>query len=420
MSLYGIMRTSTSGMSAQASRLAAVADNIANSNTNGYKRASTEFASLLIETGPSLAEYTSGAVTIHNRHAVSEQGSLQNTSSATDLAIKGNGFFVVAGAAGTYYLTRAGSFVKNESGELVNAAGFKLLGYKLGGGQPTISVNGFSDLESIKIGELALTAKGSTTGQFTANLPSNDAVVAAASLPSANSATSAYNGKSSLVTYDNLGNQVLLDVYFSKSSSNTWEVTAYDKSTATANGFPYSSGPLTTATLNFDGTTGALTPASSNSITVAIPNGQNVTIDLSKTSQLATSYTVTSATIDGNPPSGVDSFEIVSDGTLMAAYKNGTRVPVYRIPLATVTSPDQLRTSSGNVFSVTSASGDIRIGNAETSNFGSINASTLEQSNVDLATELTTMIDSQRGYSANSKVFQTGSELMDVLINLKR
>jgi len=420
MSLYGIMRTSTSGMSAQASRLASVADNIANVNTNGYKRASCEFSSLLIESCPTGAAYTSGSVNVENRSAISEQGTFQNTASTSDLAIKGAGFFVVSNASGTPFLTRAGSFVKNEKGELVNAGGFKLLGYPLNNGQPTITVNGFTGLTPVSIGDLALTAKATTTAQFTANVPSNGSIIAAAALPSTNSATSQYTGKSSLVSYDNLGNQVLLDLYFSKTASNTWEVAAYDRAGATSGGFPYSSAALSTSTLSFDPTTGALAAASPTSLSVAIPNGKTMSLDLSKMSQLATGYTVISATADGNPPSGVDLVEITRDGTLMATFGNGTRVPVYKIPLATVTSPDQMSALSGNVFSATQKSGDVKIGLAETSNFGSILASTLEQSNVDLATELTTMIDSQRGYSANSKVFQTGSELMDVLINLKR
>ncbi len=420
MSLYGIMRTSTSGMSAQASRLATVADNIANTNTDGYKRASSEFSSLLIESSGRNSEYTSGSVLISNRRAISEQGNLLNTSSSTDLAVKGSGFFVVAGAADTHYLTRAGSFIKNENGELVNAGGFKLLGYKIASGQPTIAVNGFTDLVPVKIGELALIARASTTGEFTANVPSNSTIIAPASLPSANSATSQFDGKSSIVTYDNLGNQVLVDMYFSKTANNTWEVAAFSKADASSTGFPYSSGPLTTATLNFDPANGGLTGASSGSLSISIPNGQTITLDLSRMSQLATSYAVTAVSVDGNPPSGVESFEITKDGMLMATFGNGTKQPVFRIPLATVTSPDQMSSISGNIFSVSKGSGDIRIGIAETSNFGSILSGTLEQSNVDLATELTTMIDSQRGYSANSKVFQTGSELMDVLINLKR
>jgi flagellar hook protein FlgE len=420
MSLYGIMRTSTSGMSAQANRLATVADNIANVNTNGYKRASTEFSSLLIESCPTASGYTSGSVLTDVRHAISEQGSLENTTSTTDLAIRGEGFFVVTDAGGTPYLTRAGSFVKDENGALVNAGGFKLMGYPLTNGQPAAVVNGFSGLQPVSFSDLALTAAASVKGQFTANFPSNAAVTPAASLPSTNAATAQYAGKSSLVSYDNLGNEVLLDMYFSKTANNTWEATVYNKADATAGGFPYSSAALTTTTLNFDGTTGALTGASAQALSIAVPNGATLTLDISKTSQLATDYTVLGAKVDGNPPSGVDLIEVAKDGTFYATFDNGTRVAVYKIPLATVNSPDNMTPLTGNVFSATQSSGDVEVGFADSGNFGSVLSSTVEQSTVDLATELTTMIDSQRGYSANSKVFQTGAELMDVLINLKR
>jgi flagellar hook protein FlgE len=420
MSLYGILRTSTSGMSAQANRLATVADNIANVNTKGYKRASSEFSSLLIDSCPTASGYNSGSVLTEVRHAISEQGSLENTTSTTDLAIRGDGFFVVSDASGTPYLTRAGSFVKDENGALVNAGGFKLLGYPLTNGQPQVVVNGFSGLQPVSFSDLALTAAASKTGQFTANFPSNAAVTPAASLPSTNSATAQYSGKSSLVSYDNLGNEVLLDMYFSKTSNNNWEATVYNKADATAGGFPYSSAALATTTLNFDGTTGALTGASASTISIPVPNGATLTLDVSKTSQLATDYTVLGAKVDGNPPSGVNLLEVSKDGTFYATFENGTRIAVYKIPLATVTSPDNMTPLTGNVFSATQESGDVEVGFADSANFGSVLASTVEQSTVDLATELTTMIDSQRGYSANSKVFQTGAELMDVLINLKR
>ena len=419
MSLYGIMRTSTSGMSAQAGRLATVADNIANVNTNGYKRASTEFSSLLIEGVPS-ASYTSGSVLTEIRHAISEQGSLQNTTSTTDLAVRGDGFFVVTDSAGLPYLTRAGSFVKNEDGDLVNAGGFKLMGYPLTNGQPSPVVNGFSGLQPVSFSNLALTAAASTIGQFTANLPSNAAITPAASLPSTNSATAQYSGKSSLVSYDNLGNEIILDMYFTKTAANDWEVAIYNKADATAGGFPYTSAAITTTALNFDGTTGGLTGASAQSLSIAVPNGAILNLDVSQMSQLATGYTVLGAKVDGNPPSGVNLLEVSKDGTFYATYDNGTRVAVFKIPLATVTSPDNMTPLTGNVFSATNESGDVEVGFAETANFGSVLSNTLEQSTVDLATELTSMIDAQRGYSANSKVFQTGAELMDVLINLKR
>src|ERR1700682_219602 len=109
MSLYGVMRTGVSGMSAQSSKLSTVSDNIANVNTSGYKRAETQFSSLILKSGSS--EYNSGSVQTNVRYAITDQGSLQFTTSPIDLAVQGNGLFVVSNPSGSDFLTRAGSFV---------------------------------------------------------------------------------------------------------------------------------------------------------------------------------------------------------------------------------------------------------------------------------------------------------------------
>src|SRR5690606_12614521 len=111
MSLYGIMRTGVSGMNAQANPLSAVADNIANSSTTGYKRSSTEFSSLIIPSTE--GNYQSGAVKTSTRTQISQQGDLRFTTSDFDLAVNGDGFFVVADSSGQIFMTRAGSFVPN-------------------------------------------------------------------------------------------------------------------------------------------------------------------------------------------------------------------------------------------------------------------------------------------------------------------
>jgi flagellar hook protein FlgE len=240
-------------------------------------------------------------------------------------------------------------------------------------------------------------------------------------LPSANLADSEYTAKSSLITYDDLGAEVRLDLYFAKTAPNTWEVTVYDAGMASDDGgFPYSSGPLTSQAMTFDGETGAISSGSVTSLGIQVPGGDLFDLDISGVTQLATDYVVLSASANGNPPSGVDVVEIGRDGLIYASYENGTRVPVYRIPLAHVLSPDNLQPLAGNVYRATVDSGDVEIGFAGTGELGSIVSGALEQSTVDLAGELTTMIDAQRSYTANSKVFQTGSELMDVLVNLKR
>ena len=425
MSLYGVMRTSVSGMNAQSNKLAAVADNIANANTTGYKRASTEFSTLVDEAsneGISANAVSHGVVT-HVRYGIDAQGTLQHTSSVTDLAVNGDGFFIVSNAAGTPYLTRAGSFLPDSNGNLVNAAGYKLMGYDLSLGAPSVVANGLSGLQPVTLTANSLQPSPSTAGNFAANLPLGATAVAAANLPSANAATAVYTNKTSLVAYDNLGTKITLDVYMTKTATaNTWDVAVLDQAGAPAGGgFPYAAGSLLgSASLAFDPTTGHLTAASASGVDLAIPNGQTLKLDLADMTQLSAAYTVTDAVVNGNAPSALDHVEIGADGTLDSVFKDGSRIASYRIPLATVRSPDNMSPMPGNVYAPNIQSGDVQVGFPQTAEFGDIKSSTLEQSTVDLASELTDMIEAQRGYTANSKVFQTGSDLLDVLVNLKR
>jgi len=420
MGLYSTMRTSASGMAAQANRLGAVSDNIANSSTTGYKRASMEFSSLVLDSGGT--EYVSGSVESHTRYAISEQGAFTFTTSVTDLAVRGQGFFLVESESGQTFLTRAGSFIPDGDGDLVNAAGYKLLGYSLLNGSPSIVANGTAGLEVVNIGTLALQANPSTEGAFNVNLPANAAVIAPADLPSANAATAQFTAMTSLVAYDNLGNEITLDVYSSNLGGGDWEIAVFNRADAApGGGFPYTGGALATQTLTFNMTNGQLDPLSPTSITVPVPNGANLVLDMSGSSQLAADYTLLDATVvNGNAPSEVERIEIADDGTLYAVFESGTRVATYAIPLASVASPDNMQPLAGNVFVPTANSGEIQIGFPGESGFGTMVSGALEQSTVDLASELTTMIEAERNYTANSKVFQTGAELMEVLVNLKR
>lgn len=419
MSLYGMMRTGVSGMSAQANRLSSVSDNIANSSTTGYKRSSTEFSSLIIPSTE--GNYASGAVRTATRNQVSQQGDLKFTTSDFDMAISGDGFFLVSDTNGQVFMTRSGSFVPNGDGELINAAGYKLMGYSYANGEPSANANGYGGLEAVKINQAGLSATPSTSGVFTANLPADATIVAAANLPSANAATATYSAKSSMVAYDNLGRAVILDMYFSKSAANTWEVTIYNQANAAPNtSFPYTAPAMVTQTLNFDAANGKLTTASPKSVTLAIPGGGSLNIDMKDMTQLAQSYTPITAKLNGSAPSPVDSVKTGSDGTVYAQYTNGSIKALYRIPLGDVPSPDELNTLPGNVYSQSNTSGGVRVGFPGEGGNGTVIAGALESSNVDVAEELTMMIEAQRSYTANSKVFQTGADLMDILVNLKR
>ncbi|CCB67532.1 MULTISPECIES: flagellar hook protein FlgE [unclassified Hyphomicrobium] len=423
MGLYGVMTTSVSGMSVQSDRMGTVADNIANINTTGYKGASTEFATLIAE--GSVAEYVPGSVSTIARRAVSQQGDFTYTKSPTDLAVSGNGFFMVESDSGTPFLTRAGNFVPDSNGDLVNAAGFKLLGYNLLDGSSSSVVNSAAGLQVVSTSSLGLKATPSTSGKFGVNLPADADITAAANLPAANAATAEYAGKTSIVTYDNLGHQVTLDVYSAKTADNTWQITVYNAAGATNGGFPYAAGSqLTTTNVTFDGTTGALTSTSPQALSFNIPNGSTFSLDISKMTQLAASYSpqtgAEAPSANGSPPSAVDRLEISDEGIVTAVYKDGSRVDAFKIPLATVASPDNLTAISGNVYATNKESGDLQLGTANESGRGKIISGALESSTVDLASELTTMVQAQRNYTANSKVFQTGTELLDVLVNLVR
>lgn len=208
MSLYGMMRTGVSGMNAQANRLSTVADNIANSSTTGYKRSSTEFSTLLMPRAS--GDYTSGGVNTTVRTSVSQQGDLKFTSQGTDLAVNGDGFFVVSDASGEKIsLTRAGSFVPDSQGRLVNAAGFYLMGVTPGSGIAT-SLNDFTQ---VKISAEGMEATPTTKGELAFNLPSN--------------AVEGDQHTTSMTTYDTYGNQVKVAVEFTKGAgTDEWTMVA--------------------------------------------------------------------------------------------------------------------------------------------------------------------------------------------------
>ena len=426
MGLYDMLTTSASGMNAQSALLSTVGDNIANVDTTGYKRATTEFSSLVLDTGLA-SNYVSGSVIVDPQIQVDGQGIISATTSTTDLAVQGNGFFIVEVPGGQPVLTRVGSFTENSSGELVNAAGYTLLGYP--SGSSTAVANGFGGLVPVNLNSVAMKAVPTTTGKLYLNLPSTAAAVPSANWPSAAGAsdptTAKPTDKTSLTAYDNLGNQVTVDVYMTNEGNNVWEVDVFNAAEATNGGFPYinnggTGAPLATTTLTFDPTTGALASGSPTSINFNIPNGATagIALDMSQTTQLATSYTVLAASTNGNAPSQVSGVTIGTNGTLSVIYPTGTSVPVYTIPLATVTSPDSMTEITGNAFVPGLNSGAAQIGTAGEAGFGTIKSSALEASTVDLATELTTMIAAQNDYQANSKVFTTGSQLLQVLINL--
>jgi flagellar hook protein FlgE len=419
MSLFGTMKTAVSGMNAQANRLGTVGDNIANSSTTGYKSASTSFSSLVL---PSTSgSYNSGGVETNVTYSISEQGALEYTTSGSDLAIQGNGFFIVQDTAGNIFLTRAGSFKPDENGYLVNDSGYTLLGYSADGGTPTTVVNSYDGLVPVRATDASIAAVKTTSGSLTGNLNQAAAPVASGSYGSDNNATVDMDSvlKTSVTTYDDYGASVTYDFYFTKTGDNTWEASVYnaaDASTSGSGSFPYSSPAIATSELAFD-QTGLQTVDGATNLSMTV---DGISFDLSNMSQLATKSSITNGSANGSPAEAMTGIQIDSDGSVYATYAKSDPKALYQIALATVASPDNLTVASGNVYRTSANSGVATIGFAGMTGFGEIVSGALETSNVDLASELTEMIQANRSYSANSKVFQTGSDLMDVLINLVR
>jgi flagellar hook protein FlgE len=451
MGLYNMMITSASGMAAQTNWLGTISDNIANSKTTGYKNAGAEFSTLVVSGGT--GEYTSGGVATHARYDIMRQGVLDYTTSTTDLSIQGNGFFVVSDSEGNNFLTRAGSFVSAADGTLVNAGGYKLMGYEISGGSP------ITTLSEVNTASLALQAQLSTAGTLTLNLPSDYDIpstalvdpndpssgIDSAKLPSQNPSTAYYTKKTSMTAYGDLGKVVTLDVYVTKVATGTWEFTVFDHAYANpdpvaTSSFPYADysvdpatavAPLVTTSPNaatpgagditFDASTGRITSANTSlSIPVSADLTKPITLDLSSSTQLAAPWSVINSTIDGHAASAFDHLSVSTQGDISAVYANGVQQSVYQVPLANVASPNNLTVCSSNVFQPNANSGNVYYDTAGTAGFGDIISGALEGSTADIATELTKMIVAQRNFTANSSVFKTGSELMDVLNNLVR
>ena len=394
MSVNGVFRTSVSGMNAQASRLSVVSENIANASTDGYKRGTTEFATLVLANSGN--EYNSGSVSTQVRHLVSQQGSISASSSASDLAIQGDGFFIVQDTSGRDFYTRAGSFVQRTDPDtnttfLVNTAGYRLTGTNL--------ETGATETVQLPVGKL-IAPQASTSATMELQLPSQAVVGDPTSTKTR-----------SIVVYDKLGAERTIDITFTKTADDTWSVTAADRDGT-------STGPGALPDITFDPSTGLAT-AGDGGFSVTYPDGTAVAVSFPTLTQYASDFNAKTSA-DGNPAGAISEFSFTSDGRVVGVMASGKQIPLYQLNVARFQSPDQLHSESGNVYSATENSGDVEIGSPGKNGFGEILSGATEQSNVDLATELTDMIESQRSYSANSKVFQTGSEILDVIIGLKR
>jgi flagellar hook protein FlgE len=414
----GSFSAGLSGLNANGTYLSVIGNNLANINTVGFKSSSVTFQDLVSQTvgGSSLNPMQVGlGVTTGAISPVFSQGAIENTREATNVAIQGNGFFVVRGSGGNSY-TRAGNFTFNSEGKLVTPDGQFVQGYAVNGATGTIVAGQVGD---ITVPPGVLRAPQATTSFFTqANLSSGAAT--GDTFPTA------------VQIYDSLGAPHIATITYTKqAAAGTWNydvtVPGADITGGTA-GTPVSIG---TGTVVFDAAGTLTSPTTDVTInTVATwKNGAAAStlnwdlIDANGTPSLTgfvAASSNSSITQNGSAPGMIDNISITADGTIMATFGAGQTKPIAQLALATFNNPKGLLKLGSSRYGESQSAGIANIGVAGSGGRGTLIGSALEGSNVDIAQEFTNMILAQRGYQANSKTITVSDELLVETLALKR
>jgi flagellar hook protein FlgE len=447
MSLFGSLFSAVSGLTAQSQAMAMISDNVANVNTVSYKAAQAQF-STLVTSSASAGAYSSGGAKASTLYRIDHQGLIQASTSPTDIAVDGNGFFVVNGrpdGSGEQLYTRAGSFVQDYLGNLRNNAGFYLQGWLLDANGQIVNVN---QLSTVNVRVINGVAAATTDVEIGANLDATETPFAGAYTPGDMAAYDATGGVSGVAPhlvraiqiFDPLGGAHNLQVAFLRDpAANTWNVEIYaDPAEVEAADHP--NGLLATGTLTFNGdgtlagtaitpiypaaTLGA--PVGINWLDTSGPADSSITFDLGTLgtadglSQFASDYNIAFVNQNGSEVGELNGVSVDDEGYVVANFTNGATQRIYRLPLATFANPLALDPRTGNVYAQTSSSGEFNLRNVGQGGAGMIVPSALESANVDLADEFTKMIVTQRAYSANARVITTADQMLDELVHISR
>lgn len=435
MSLYGAMITGVSSLNANGRALGIASNNISNVNTVGYKTSSSMFATMLATTAQP-GSFSPGGVNVTAQQSLAQQGLLQSTASATDLAVSGNGFFIVSASSGgpasndSVFYTRAGSFVPDGEGYLVNSSGYYLLGWELddSGALPANR----NELTTINLYSLNGTAEATTEINLRANLQASESAQTAYTAGDMTAGTVTPHFERTLEIYDSQGGAQPVKISFVKTAANSWayEVT-YEGDAALIGGA--ANNPIATGTVTFN-TDGTLATPATGSASFTIPwdlaaSGfapQAIALGFGSANladgmtQFDSPSTLLSAGIDGALFGNLSGVSIDDNGYVTALFDNGIRRKVFKIPLATFLNPNGLAAASGNAYLRTDISGAVTILEAKSGGAGSIASSSLEASTVDLAKEFTDLITTQRAYSAATRIITTSDQMLEELLMLKR
>jgi flagellar hook protein FlgE len=447
MSLLGAMSAGVSGLNAFSSALGVISDNITNVNTIGYKASNTEFQTLVTETR-SVTSYSAGGVAARPRAMIGQQGLIQSSQSPTDLSVDGAGFFVVRNQAegGEVRFTRAGSFRQDSEGFLQNTAGMYLQGWPLDAQGRVVNDGNVDRLQPINIAGLTGTAEATKNVRIRANLRSSQEVDPQIATYNPANLTTAMAGTNQtppvgmqpdfsrpIQVFDAQGGAHTLTLAFKKSPTpNQWFAEVFATPASDIAPVPgMINGQVATGRVAFNAD-GSLDTANTT-----LPNVLNITWsnaagsepimvnigsanEVDGITQFDSPSTLISSSVDGAVFGNVTGVSIGKDGVVTALFNNGLNRAVYKLPVATFQNPDGLQRLQGNTFGVSDYSGTFSLVEPGTGGGGTISPSTLEASTVDLASEFTKLITTQRAFSASTKVITTADEMLNELNQVKR
>jgi flagellar hook protein FlgE len=413
-----------SGLNATSKNLEVIGNNVANANTFGAKSSRAEFADMVAASLNGATSSMPGIGT--NVETIAQQftpGNLKTTENPLDLAINGGGFFQIDDNGATHY-TRNGQFKLDRDGYFVNNQSQKLLGYvadNLGVIQPGLA-------KPMRMSTSGINPAGTTAMKVEFNLDarSKSTVPTGGAPTNLNDATH-YNNATSVVVYDEKGQDIALTYYFQKASTDSWNVFV------TANGQPINTdaagNPLASTVITFPadgsgpsapiGPVSINIPVSTNAVGAQTEPINGLKLDLSGATQWGSKFGVTNVTQDGYAPGQLVGLQFESNGVITARYSNGQTKSAGQVELANFRNVQGLSPLGGNSWGRTYSSGDPIVGVPGDGNLGVLQAGALEESNVDLTAELVNMITAQRIYQANAQTIKTQDQVLQTLVSLR-
>jgi flagellar hook protein FlgE len=429
MSLRNAMNAGVSGLSAEGRALGVVGDNVANVNTVGFKQSRAVFETVLggAVGGPNAQ---GAGVRVARTQQIFAQGALLTTGQPTDLALSGDGFFVVRGTmdgvTGNFY-TRAGQTTVSNDGTLVNPQGLALQGYAANGDGTFASSPG-----AIRVPTSGIPPQATSRLTVGANL---DAGATTPTAPwDANNPAATSNFSTSMTVFDSQGTPHTMSVYFRRTGPNAWEYHALVNGAEVTGGTAGRNSEVATGTLTFS-TSGALqAQASTSGGTVSFNGarpGQAIAFNfgspagsggtgLDGVTQFGAASNVAAQSQDGYAAGSLSNLRVEGDGTVNGVYTNGQTVAVGRLAVARFRANEGLAGAGHSLWVATRDSGEAALGAAGSGGRASVVAGALEQSNVDVSQQFVDLISHQRAFQASSKTITTADQMLQELMNINR